>query len=100
MLLKIIKCPLKIAVLPVFLAFGALYVACAICLGLSSIITNLLSSFFFLGAVAGWFTQAPSGMIWQAVGLGVFFAIAPHAASWLLVRLAGLMGWIMGLIFS
>lgn len=100
MLLKIIKLPLKIAALPFILAFGVLYVVCTVCLGLSSIITNLLSSFFFLGAVAGWITLAPSRMVRQAVGLGVFFAIAPHAASWLLVRLAGLIGWIMGLIFS
>ena len=100
MLLKVIKFPLKIVALPFILAFGALYIACVICVGLSSIITNLLSSAFLLGAVAGWITQAPPVMIWQAVAIGAFFAIAPRAAQWLLVQLAGLIGWIIGLIFS
>lgn len=100
MRLKIIKLPLKVAALPIILAFDVLYIACAICLGLSSIITNLLTSIFLLGAVAGWITHAPAGMIWQAVGIGAFFAIAPHAARWLLVQLAGVIGWIVGLIFS
>lgn len=100
MLLKVIKFPLKIVVLPFILVFGALHIACAICVGISSVITNLLSSLFLLGAVAGWITQAPAIMIWQAVGIGAFFAIAPHAAQWLLVQLAGLIGWIVGQIFS
>lgn len=100
MLLKIFKFPIKLAMLPFILAFGLVYIVCAICVGLSSIITSLLAWIFWMGAAAGWITQAQPAVIWQAAGIGVFFAIAPRLAQWLLVRLAGLIGWIMGCVYG
>ena len=63
----------------------------SILVGMSSIVTNLLSTVFLIGSVAGLIANAPASMIYQAVGLGVFFALAPHIASWLLDRVTSLM---------
>ena len=84
MLLKLIKLPLRLAAIPVLLALLALQLLGAVLIGLSSIITHLLASVFLLGAVAGWLAQAQSWMLWQAVGIGLFFAVAPSLAAWLL----------------
>lgn len=86
MILKLIKLLLRLAVLPVLLALLALQLLDAVLIGLSSIITHLLASVFLLGAVAGWLVHAQPWMVWQAVGIGLFFAFAPSLATWLLNR--------------
>ena len=84
MLLKLIKLPLRLAALPILLALFVLQLLGAILIGLSSVVTHLLASVFLLGAVSGWFAQAQPWMVWQAVGIGLFFAVAPSLAAWLL----------------
>ena len=84
MILKLIKLPLRLAAIPVLLTLLALQLLASVLIGLSSIITHLLASVFLLGAVAGWFAQAQSWMVWQAVGIGLFFAFAPSLAVCLL----------------
>ena len=84
MLLKLIKLPLRLAAIPILLALLALQLLSAVVIGLSSIITHLLASVFLLGAVSGWFAQAQPWMVWQAVGIGLFFAFAPSLVAWLL----------------
>ena len=64
----------------------ALQLLASVLIGLSSIVTHLLASVFLLGAVSGWFAQAQPWMVWQAVGIGLFFAFAPSLAAWLLNR--------------
>ena len=63
----------------------------SILVGMSSIVTNLLATVFLIGSIAGPITDAPGSMICQTVGLGVFFALAPHIARWLLDRVTSLM---------
>ena len=87
MLLKLIKLPLRLAAIPVLLALLALQLLGAVLIGLSSVVTHLLASVFLLGAVSGWFAQAQPWMVWQAVGIGLFFAFAPSLAAWLLNRI-------------
>ena len=84
MLLKLIKLPLRLAAIPVLLALLALQLIGAVLLGLSSVVTHLLASVFLLGAVSGWLVHAQPWMVWQAVGIGLFFAFAPSLAAWLL----------------
>ena len=84
MLLKLIKLPLRLAAIPVLLSLLALQLLASVLIGLSSIITHLLASVFLLGAVSGWFAQAQPWMVWQAVGIGLFFAFAPSLVAWLL----------------
>ena len=84
MILKLIKLPLRLAAIPILLALLALQLLSAVVIGLSSIITHLLASVFLLGAVSGWFAQAQPWMVWQAVGIGLFFAFAPSLVAWLL----------------
>ena len=43
-----------------------------------------------LTSIAGWIANAPSGLIFQTVGLGIFFAFAPHIAGWLLEKVTDL----------
>ena len=86
MLLKLIKLPLRLAAIPILLALLALQLLGAVLIGLSSVITHLLASVFLLGAVSGWFAQAQPWMVWQAVGIGLFFAFAPSLAAWLQSR--------------
>ena len=84
MLLKLIKLALRLAAIPVLLSLLALQLLGSVLLGLSSIITHLLASVFLLGAVAGCLVHAQPWMVWQAVGIGLFFAFAPSVAAWLL----------------
>ena len=84
MILKLIKLPLRLAAIPILLALLALQLLSAVVIGLSSIITHLLASVFLIGAVAGWLVHAQPWMVWQAVGIGLFFAVAPSLAAWLL----------------
>ena len=86
MILKLIKLPFLLAAIPVLLAFLALQLIGAVLLGLSSIVTHLLASVFLIGAVVGWLVHASPWMVWQAVGIGLFFAFAPSLAAWLLNR--------------
>ena len=90
MIVKIIKLPFKAVAAVITIAFIALHFAGAIALGLSSIITNLLASVFLFGSVAGWIMHQPPIMLVQTVGIGIFFALAPHIAEWLLGRLTDL----------
>ena len=84
MLLKLIKLPLRLAAIPVFLSLLARQLLSSVLLGLSSVISHLLASVFLLGAVAGWLVYAQPWMVWQAVGIGLFFAFAPSLEAWLL----------------
>ena len=84
MLLKLIKLPLRLAALPILLALFVLQLRGAILIGLSSVAAHLLASIFLLGAVTGWLVHAQPWMVWQAVGIGLFFAFAPSLAAWLL----------------
>ena len=86
MLLKLIKLPLRLAAIPVLLALLALQLLGAVLIGLSSVVTHLLASVFLIGAVAGWLVHAQPWMVWQAAGIGLFFAFAPSIAAWLLNR--------------
>ena len=84
MILKLIKLPLRLAAIPVFLALLALQLLGSVLIGLSSVVTHLLAGVFLLGAVTGWLVHAQTWMVWQAVGIGLFFAFAPSLAAWLL----------------
>ena len=83
MILKLIKLALRLAAIPVLLTLLALQLLASVLIGLSSIITHLLASVFLLGAVAGWLVYAQTWMVWQAVGISLFFAFAPSLAAWL-----------------
>lgn len=87
---KLIKLPLRIAALLLIVLLLAFQLISSILVGLSSIVTNLLAAVFLIGSVAGSIAGASSSMICQAVGLGVFFAFAPHIAVWLLNRVTSL----------
>jgi len=90
MLLTILKAPLKIAAL--LLAFLLLLVqlACTLLLRIASFVLNLLASFFLAGAVAGWFVHAEAVLVWRTAGVGIFFALLPSLAEWLLDGMAWL----------
>ena len=100
MLLKLIKLPLRLAAIPVLLALLALQLLGAVLIGLSSIITHLLASVFLIGAVTGWLVHAQPWMVWQAVGIGLFFAFAPSLAAWLLNRVTDCVIRILSFMFS
>ena len=72
MLLTILKAPLKIAAL--LLAF----------------LMNLLASLFLAGAVAGWIVHAEAMLVWRIAGAGIFSALLPSLAEWLLDGVAWL----------
>lgn len=86
MLLKLLRLPLRLAAIPVFLALLAFQLLGDVLLGLSSLISHPLASVFLLGAVAGWLVHAQPWMVWQAIGIGLFFTFFPSLAAWLLNR--------------
>ena len=100
MLLKLIRLPLRLAAIPVLLALLALQLLASVLIGLSSVVTHLLASVFLLGAVAGWFVHAQPWMVWQAVGIGLFFAFAPRLAAWLMNRVTDCILRILSFVLS
>ena len=100
MLLKLIKLPLRLAAIPILLALLALQLIGAVLIGLSSVVTHLLASLFLIGAVAGWLVHAQPWMVWQAVGIGLFFAFAPSLAAWLLNRMTDCVLRILSFVLS
>lgn len=84
--MKLLKLPLRIAALSLIAILLVFQLISSLIVGLTSVITNLLATVFLIGSVAGWITNAPSGLIFQTVGLGIFFALAPHIARWLLEK--------------
>ena len=84
MLIRLFKLPIKLAAISFIPVLLALHFAGAIVLGLSSVIKNLLATVFLLGSLAGWGVHVPGAMLCQTVGIGIFFALAPHIAGWLL----------------
>ena len=92
---KLLKLPLRIAaLLLVFQLIGSILV------GMSSIVTNLLATVFLIGSIAGSIADAPGNMICQTVGLGVFLALAPYFARWLLDRVTSLMLFILDFLLA
>ncbi len=98
MLIRLLKLPIKLAVLPLIPVLLALHFAGAIVLGMSSVITTLLATVFLLGSLAGWVVHAPGAMLYHTVGIGVFFALAPHIAGWLLGKVTDLTLFILDFI--
>ncbi len=98
--IRLLKLPIKLAALPLIPVLLALHFAEAIVLGLSSVITNLLATVFLLGSLAGWIVHAPGVMLCQTVGIGVFFALAPHIAGWLLGKVADVTLFILDFILT
>ena len=79
---KLLKLPLRIAALPIIAILLVFHLISSLIVGLTSIVTNLLATIFLIGSVAGWIANAPSVLIFQTAGLGIFFAFAPHITGW------------------
>ena len=84
MLLTILKAPLKITALLLTFLLLLVQLACTLLLGISSFVLNLLASLFLAGAVAGWIVHAEAALVWRTAGVGIFFALLPSLAEWLL----------------
>lgn len=100
MFFRVLKLPVKLAAISFIPVLLALQFAGAIVLGLSSAITNLLATVFLLGSLAGWVVHAPGAMLCQTVGIGVFFALAPHIAGWLLGKVTDVTIFILDFILT
>ena len=87
---KLLRLPLRLAALPLIAILLVFQLISSLIVGLTSIVTNLLATIFLIGSVAGWIANAPSGLIFQTAALGIFFAIAPHIAGWLLEKVTDL----------
>ena len=91
---------LRLISLPVLVASLLVHVLLALVIGLSSIVTNLIGTFFIFGSIAGWITHAAPSMVWQTVGIGIFFFLAPHIAGWLNEKASGIAGTIFGFLIG
>ena len=87
---KLLKLLQRIAILPLLVLLLVFQLISSILVGLTSVATNLLATVFLLGSVAGWIANAPSCLLFQTVGLGIFFVFAPHIAGWLLEKVTDL----------
>ena len=87
---KLLKLPLRLAALPIIAILLVFQLISSLIVGLTSIVTNLLATIFLIGSIAGWIANAPSGLIFQTVGLGIFFAFTLHIAGWLLEKVTDL----------
>lgn len=98
--MRILKMLLRLACLPALIAVLLVHIATAVVIGLSSIVTNLLGTFFIAGACVEWIAHAPPMMAWQAAGIGVFLLLAPHIAGWLNTKAAEISGCVFGFIMA
>ena len=96
--MRILKMLLRLIALPALIASLVVHVLLALVIGLSSIVTNLIGTFFIFGSIAGWLTHAAPSMVWQTVGIGIFFFLAPHIAGWLNEKASGIAGSIFGFL--
>lgn len=98
--MRMLKMLLRLISLPALVASLVVHVLLALVIGLSSIVTNLIGSFFIFGSIAGWLAHAAPAMIWQTVGIGIFFFLAPHIAGWLNEKASGIAGSIFGFLMA
>ncbi len=91
MIRHIIRLPLKLIAMPAALALFLCHAACAILIGIGSLVTNLVSGLFIFGAAIEWIAGAPSVIAYQCLGLGLFILAAPHLANWLVGKIADLL---------
>ena len=98
--MRILKMLLRLIALPALIASLVVHVLLALVIGLSSIVTNLIGTFFIFGSIAGWITHAAPSMVWQTVGIGIFFFLAPHIAGWLNEKASGIAGTIFGFLIG
>ena len=98
--MRILKMLLRLISLPALIASLVVHVLLALVIGLSSIVTNLIGTFFIFGSIAGWITHAAPTMVWQTVGIGIFFFLAPHIAGWLNEKVSGIAGSIFGFLMA
>ena len=78
---KLLKLPLRLAALPLIAILLVFQLISSLIVGSTSIVTNLLATVFLIGSVAGWIANAPSNLIFQTAGLGIFFAFAVFSAQ-------------------
>ena len=90
MLLTILKVPLKIAALLLAFLLLLMQLAYTLLLRISSFVLNLLASLFLAGAVVGWIVHAEAMLVWRTAGAGIFSALLPSLAEWLLDGVAWL----------
>ena len=90
MLLTILKAPLKIVALLVTVLLLLMQLAYTLLLRISSFVLNLLASLLLAGAVAGWIVHAEAMLVWRTAGAGIFSALLPSLAEWLLDGMAWL----------
>ena len=98
--MRILKTLLRLSSMPLLVVSLMVYVLLALIIGLSSIVTNLIGSFLIIGSVAGFITHAVPTMVWQTVGIGIFFFLAPHIAGWLNEKASGIAGTIFGFLIG
>ena len=98
MIRHIIRLPLKLIAMPAALALFLCHAACAILIGIGSMVTTLVSGLFIFGAAIEWIAGAPSAMAYQCLGLGLFLLAAPHLASWIFGKAADLLYKVLGFI--
>ena len=91
---------LRLISLPALIASLVVHVLLALVIGLSSIVTNLIGTFFIFGSIAGWITHAAPAMVLQTVSIGIFFFLAPHIAGWLNEKASGIAGTIFGFLIG
>ena len=87
---KLLRLPLRIATLPIIAMLLVFQLISSVIVGLTSVVTNLLATVFLIGSVVGWIANAPSNLIFQTVGLVIFFAFSPHITGWLLKKVIDL----------
>lgn len=98
--MRILKMLLRLISLTVLVASLLVHVFLTLVIGLSSIVTNLIGTFFIFGSIAGWITHAAPAMVWQTVGISIFFFLAPHITSWLNDKVSGIADTVWGFLIG
>ena len=98
MIIRIIRLPLKLIAMPAALVLFLCHAACAIVIGIGSMVTNMVSGLFIFGAAVEWIAGAPSVMAYQCLGLGLFLLAETHLASRIIGKAADLLYRVLGFI--
>lgn len=96
--MRMLKMLLRLVSLPLLVVSLLVHVLLALIISLSTIVTNLIGSFFIVGSIAGFIIHAVPALVWQTVCIGIFFLLAPHIAVWMNEKASEIAGSIFGLL--
>lgn len=90
MLIGLLKLPFKAMALILIPGLMILHFIGSLLIGLSSILTHILTGVFLFGSAAGFITHQPADILTRTICIGLFLAVFHYIGEWLPGKLTSL----------